>query len=235
MPVEASQVNPQTPAVEATVLRGLELNGSTDPTSFSYNQQYGGLVQRQEDGFVRLLMFRANSDPATHPSHASQGDEHIGLIPRVNDTFYGTGLYLGNTPQAVSIYGWKPDRQVSAFLTPPIRPNEIADRRSSPERAVTAPRRLGRHAVKSVTMRLAKAKVVDAIDADYGFSKLAIQDMGPDAYIMQRVLARRHDYPVKPAWYIWRSTDKLEEVGTVPSLPVIPNGLGRAVLKSRAK
>ena len=222
-PTEAEQPS----SVKEDILRGVEFKTGFDTTRLSYSDEIGAFELPHEDGPPQILMFRVHSDQsvatATHGPRTKQQE--------AKKSWYGTGTYLGNTPESVGVYGWRPGSTTSVFLTPPLGREEITDQREQPGSNVVSVHRLGRHLLKVVKLQKNAIKVVDDINTGYGDSKLAVIDMGADIYASQKALSIKHRHAVKPCWFVWRGNrDELTEVGVVKGreLP-IRNNLLRAV------
>jgi|GEM_PF-3463675 len=198
--------------ITGDILRGVEFTTDFDPTSLSYNDQMGAFEVPREDGTTQILMFRVHSNSGTiHKVDGQTSDRE-----KAKKSWFGTGTYLGNTPESVGVYGWKLGTTTSVFLSPPIKPEQILDQRDSSGPKTLTAKKLGSHAMRVVKLNLDPVKIVRDVNKSYSDAKLAIIDMGVDIYASQKMLSVEHNHSVRPSWFVWRGEpSELLKIGTV--------------------
>lgn len=214
----------------AKILRDVDLLSGFKLEDFKYDQELGCLTLPQTNGMVRAVMFRGHVNEV--PRQFISARELANRPPEsreIQNSLYGTGLYMGNTAQSVDIFGWGEGKTVSVFLSPPFSEDAVMDMRYSGTWALATAGGIGHFVTRGIVMRtFGRGTALNSTDASYGDSGVVVLDVGVDTRLIQNIQAKRHIHDISPVWYILRDADaELELVGSITRNPVEPRRLFR--------
>jgi hypothetical protein len=204
------------------ILSGLDI----DPEIVSrleYDEAFGGLVQKSDDG-IRFVMFRAHK-----PVEQDTGELGVGeLINRgmdevsVHNSIYGTGLYMGNSREAVGLFSYKAGltKEIGVYLTSPYPEKDILDVRNRVKTSKRLRKLVGRQVLIQAGF---SGRIMSETNSRYVDKKVVIMDKGPDTLVAQNIQVRDNAYPVPPVWFLLRDEAiRLQKVATSNSIEPRP-------------
>lgn len=208
--------------VRDAILANVDFGREIDPESFEFDPQLGGLVTRDTDERLRMLVFRGHQ-----PTEQSLGDVAVSKLLNRNhnlahqgNSILGLGTYIGNTPEAVAIFATRPSgREIGVYLTPSFAREDVT--RSIQTRAEENPLwymlQVGLMGLRDRTKKF--DEFVQEKNRQFGNSKLVIHDVDRGTRFAHSLQLEQHTHQIPPIWYVWRDSGApFEKIGTVTKL-----------------
>lgn len=195
---------------------GVEFVDSELASKLYYEPSLGSLALRDGEA-TRLVLFRGQKPDASDRPKAhdllNRSTSEIG----VRNTVYGRGLYLGNSPESVGVFGTKDSgREIAAYLTPPIQGEDILIAATPDDTTVSRTKDFSKE-LKLFTQGFVTPyhKRLQRIEQAYEKHQLVVLNMHVGTRIAQRLQMQAFTHPIRPLWYLWRNMDnQFLRVGT---------------------